>query len=96
MKIIGAGFPKTGTKSLWEAMEILGYKHAESPVWVDHILDDWVDLGEGRIEFDDIATKLDKLGFESCSDLPFNMYWEEFYNKYPESKVILSVRYLSN
>ena len=45
MKVIGAGFPKTGTKSLWHAMDILGYKHAESPVWVDHILDDWVDLG---------------------------------------------------
>ena len=37
MKVIGAGFPKTGTKSLWHAMDILGYNHAESPVWVDHI-----------------------------------------------------------
>ena len=27
MKVIGAGFPKTGTKSLWHAMEILGFKH---------------------------------------------------------------------
>lgn len=27
MKVIGAGFPKTGTKSFWHAMEILGYNH---------------------------------------------------------------------
>jgi len=27
MIVIGAGFPKTGTKSFWHAMEILGYNH---------------------------------------------------------------------
>ena len=47
MKVIGAGFPKTGTKSLWEAMEILGYNHKDSANWVDECLDTWVDCLKG-------------------------------------------------
>jgi len=92
MKVIGAGFPKTGTKSLWHAMEILGFNHLESPNWVDHLLDDWVSFMRGDSDFDSICKKVEKMGGESCSDLPWNLYWEEFFNKYPDSKVILTVR----
>ena len=42
VKVIGASFPKTGTKSLWRALVYLGYNHFESPNWVDRMLDDWV------------------------------------------------------
>ena len=42
VKVIGASFPKTGTKSLWRALAYLGYNHFESPNWVDRMLDDWV------------------------------------------------------
>ena len=90
--MIGAGFPKTGTKSLWHAMEILGFNHLESPNWVDHLLDDWVSFMKGDSDFDSICKKVEEMKGESCSDLPWNLYWEEFFNKYPDSKVILTVR----
>jgi len=92
MKVIGAGFPKTGTKSLWHAMEILGFNHLESPNWVDHLLDDWVSFMKGDSDFDSVCKKVEEMKGESCSDLPWNLYWEEFFNKYPDSKVILTVR----
>ena len=36
--------------------------------------------------------KFEELGGESFTDLPFNLYWEEFFRKDPTAKVILGVR----
>jgi hypothetical protein len=42
LQVICAGFPKTGTKSLYEALKKLGYNHFEVPEVCSFILDDWV------------------------------------------------------
>ena len=42
LEVICAGFPKTGTKSLYEALKIMGYKHYEVPDVFTHMLDDWL------------------------------------------------------
>ena len=158
MKVIGAGFPKTGTKSFWHAMEILGYNHLG--IWlIFHSVDAAVtELSRSlsRILLWNFNVKSHLIGsiicwmisliswvvrlilkqfvkrlkaweqnhvqvffskfshLKSCRlvftkqvywlcyrikiflkaniDFPFNLYWEEFYNKYPDSKVILTIR----
>ena len=112
MKVIGAGFPKTGTKSFWRAMEILGYNHLgiflffcpvsflvlvgqsqgpsfrsvssflhlESPIWVDHLLDDFKDFMSGEIDFETVCKKIESMEAESCSGIFQNF-------RSPESEV---------
>jgi len=92
LKVIGASFPKTGTKSLWRAMDHLGFNHVEVVTWVDHMLDEWVEFMKGNAPFDLVHDKFNELNGESFSDMPFNLYWEEFYKRNPNCKVILGVR----
>ena len=40
-KIICAGFPKTGTKTLYECLKILGFNHFEVPDMACHALNEW-------------------------------------------------------
>ena len=76
LKVIGASFPKTGTKSLWRAMDHLGFNHVEVVTWVDHMLDEWVEFMKGNAPFDLVHDKFNELNGESFSDMPFNLYWE--------------------
>ena len=89
VKVIWASFPKTGTKSLWRALNHLGYNHFDVPSWIDHMLDEWVSFMQGETSFDPVYQKFNELGGESFTDLPFNLYWEEFFKRDPTVKVIL-------
>ena len=89
LKVIGASFPKTGTKSLWRALNHLGYNHFDVPCWIDDMLDEWVNFMQGETSFDPVYQKFNELGGESFTDLPFNLYWEEFFKRDPTVKVIL-------
>ena len=62
------------------------------PTWVDHLLDDWTSFMRGETDFDSVCKKIEELNGESCTDAPWNLYWEELFNKYPDSKVILTIR----
>lgn len=91
LKVIGAGFGRTGTMSLKMALEQLGFGpcyHMEVvfqtpehlPIWhqaVDGDLPDWnAFLG----------------GFGSAVDWPTTHFWRELYDVSPDSKVILPIR----
>ena len=91
LKIIGAGFGRTGTKSLQLALETLGYGkcyHMEelfrNPEGVKH----WADAyNETLVNWNDLFKN-----YSSIEDFPGSMYYKELFNYYPEAKIILSVR----
>lgn len=91
MKLIGAGYGRTGTKSLKEALEILGvgpcYHMLEYRNHPEHYKY-WQQAAETR------QTDWDALfdGFQSCVDWPASHYWRELAEFYPDAKVLLSVR----
>ena len=97
VQVIGAGWGRTGTLSLKKALEILGYnptyhmmevidqKHC--PFWI-RVADkqpydfDEVFLGDGK----------GKPTYNATCDMPSAQFWKEQTERYPDAKVILTVR----
>jgi hypothetical protein len=91
VKVIGAGFGRTGTMSLKAALETLGFgpcyhmvevfEHPEhAPLWEAA----W--RGE-PVDWDDLLG-----GYEAAVDWPACTFYETLMDKDPEAKVILTVR----
>lgn len=91
LKIIGAGFGRTGTFSLKLALEQLGfgpcyhmYEVREHP----QLLAPWLAALQGELpDWDKVFA-----GYTSQVDWPASYYWKELHSAYPDAKVILSVR----
>ena len=91
LKVIGAGFGRTGTRSLKEALEMLGFApchhmvevfaHPEQvPLW------DKAALGQMK-NWDEIFAT-----YNSSCDWPSCSFYKELADFYPKAKVILSLR----
>jgi len=93
MKIIGAGFSRTGTMSMKSALAKLGYRsyHMEEAVmnFEKGDLDAWNAYMEGRSGMD--WHKL-LAGYDATADLPAALYYRELMEAFPDAKVILTVR----
>jgi Sulfotransferase domain len=91
MKVIGAGFGRTGTMSLKAALCQLGFGpcHHMSDATEDPELEDkWLQKARGRnISWAEILD-----GYESIVDWPGCYFWEELTSAFPGAKVILTVR----
>lgn len=91
LKIIGAGGPRTGTASLKDALEILGFGKCYHMQYLFNNPDDikyWTEL------FDTGTTDFEKMfdGFASTVDFPGHMNYKIFLEQYPDAKVILTER----
>ena len=91
LKIIGAGFGRTGTLSLKKALEQLGcgpcYHMFEVVERPDHIAR-WHRLAfEGVMDWDALFAD-----FQSTVDWPAARFWHELAECYPTARVLLSVR----
>ena len=91
IKIVGAGFGRTGTKSLKQALEMLGF----GPCY--HMIE--LHQDPERLRFWQEAADTGKTywnalfdGYNSCVDWPAAYYWRELADFYPDAKVLLSVR----
>ena len=91
LKIIGAGFGRTGTKSMKEALEHLGFgpcyhmfevfqRPAHIPVWHDAAF--------GK----DVGWEALLAGYQSGVDWPLAHFWEPLSQVFPEAKILLTVR----
>jgi hypothetical protein len=91
VKVVGAGFGRTGTLSLKTALEELGFgpcyhmvevfAHPEhAPLWEAAWRDDLVD-------WEEILG-----GYEAAVDWPACAFYEQLMERYPDAKVILTVR----
>ncbi|HUA10532.1 MAG TPA: sulfotransferase [Solirubrobacteraceae bacterium] len=90
MKVIGAGLPRTGTLTQKMALEMLGL----GPCY--HMVNVLADLGQadlwaraldGEAVWDEVFD-----GFQSTVDWPGGYFTEALADRYPEAKVVLSVR----
>jgi hypothetical protein len=91
LKVVGAGFGRTGTLSLKVALEKLGcgpcYHMAEVFPRPEHVAM-WHRLAfENAIDWDELFG-----GFQATVDWPSARWWREIAAHYPDAKVLLSVR----
>ncbi|HWI45857.1 MAG TPA: sulfotransferase [Rubrobacter sp.] len=91
MKVIGAGFGRTGTWSLKAALEVLGfgpcYHMTEVFAHPGHA-DFWSSAWRGEpVDWEGVLG-----GYEATVDWPACTFYEELMERHPEAKVLLSVR----
>lgn len=91
IKVIGAGGPRTGTASLRQALETLGFGkcyHMEHLFNHPEQLPLWHELFEtGSTDFDSLFD-----GFQSTVDFPGYQNYNAIFKKYPDAKVVLANR----
>ena len=93
MKVIGAGFGRTGTVSIQQALEHLGY-----PCY--HMQEVMKAYGRGHVALWDAAltghTNTDWAalfaGYEATVDFPACIFYEELMAAFPDAVVLLSIR----
>lgn len=93
LMVIGAGWGRTGTTSLKAALEQLGYPcyHMSECVERDHS-DFWNDIANEKCkDFNEVFCD-DDVKFTAAMDFPASLFWRELLQRYPEAKVILTVR----
>ena len=91
LKVIGAGFGRTGTRSLQLALENIGFSECyhmvslfRNPSDVIH----WQNAYDGKqVDWDSLFEN-----YSSAVDFPPSLYYKELAEYYPESKMILTVR----
>ncbi|MGB0385101.1 MAG: sulfotransferase family protein [Ardenticatenaceae bacterium] len=91
MKIIGAGFGRTGTMSMQAALEELGFKKCYHMIEVmkngGHARF-WHKASQGQpVEWDQIFE-----GYQATVDWPGCTFYKELIAQYPDAKVVLNVR----
>ena len=103
VKIIGAGWGRTGTMSLQKALQILGYKTYHMKEIVEENVDDvsthiesWrklldetpMDEGETRQELLRYVFK----NYNATTDFPACTVYDEIFEMFPDAKVVLTTR----
>jgi len=91
IKIIGAGLPRTGTNTLKQSLEQLGHKrvyHMKELLVYPDKLHYWKTLDEtGDTNWDELYE-----GYDGTVDFPGYPWYKEHMKRYPDAKVILTVR----
>ena len=91
LKVIGAGFGRTGTLSMKAALEQLGYDKCHHMMEVmpsKTQLDAWHAISQGGTPDWDAVFD----GFQASVDFPSSAYWRELAAHYPDAKIILTTR----
>ncbi len=91
IKVIGAGFGRTGTGTLRCALEKLGFDkcyHMSEIMAHPEKCKAWLKVKQEKIlDWDNIFT-----GYQATADWPCCSFYKEIYKHYPDAKVILTVR----
>ena len=85
MKVIVAGFSKTGTKSLNVALNKLGYEVYD---YMEHYWyhgDYWKRIFEGKGSLEDFKEMYENV--DAVVDIPVYYFWEEIHWAFPDAKV---------
>lgn len=91
LKVIGAGYGRTGTMSLKAALEQLGYDKCHHMLEVmpnPAQLDAWHAISQGEEPDWDAVFE----GYQASVDFPSSAYWRELAAHYPDAKIILTSR----
>jgi len=91
IKIIGAGLPRTGTNTLKNALETLGYSktyHMKELLVQPDSLHHWLTLeSTGTTNWEELYD-----GYEATVDFPAYPWYKEHLAQYPDAKVIFTTR----
>lgn len=91
LKVIGAGLGRTATFSMKFALEHLGlgpcYHMSEVLAGARRNIPLWLDVVNENPDWDTIFD-----GYQSTTDYPACTYWRELAERYPDAKVVLTVR----
>ncbi|MEL7541389.1 MAG: sulfotransferase family protein, partial [Pseudomonadota bacterium] len=91
LKVIGAGFGRTGTLSMKAALEQLGYGKCHHMMEVmpnDAQVDMWHRISQGETpDWDKVFD-----GFGASVDFPSSAYWRELAAFFPDAKIVLTTR----
>lgn len=91
LQVIGVGLGRTGTLSLKLALEHLGlgpcYHMVEVVGDMQRNVPLWIAAGRGAPDWDALFE-----GFSSSTDYPGCMFWRELAARYPQARLILTVR----
>ena len=68
MKLLCAGYAKTGTKSCSAALRKLGYNVADIAECYEHFVDIWIQYIEGNATIEDVIAEYDKKQFNMNND----------------------------
>ena len=85
MKVICSGMSKTGTKTLAQALRILGYKVYDFEEQYFYLGEEFGRLYKQGWTTDDIRKLYD--GVDAVTDVPGNFLWEDILKAYPDAKV---------
>ncbi len=91
LKVIGAGFGRTGTNSLKKALEQLGFEkchHMAEVLPSDTQVRLWHDISQNKPPAWDAIFD----GYQSSCDFPSSIYYKELADHFPDSKIVLTVR----
>ena len=91
LQVIGAGFGRTGTRSLQTALQILGFDACyhmlevmpQGPTGMQL----WEQAIRGEPDWDTIFS-----GYKATVDFPGCTFWKQLAEYYPDARVLLSVR----
>ncbi len=90
MEVIGAGLPRTGTLTQKMALEMLGVGPCYH--WVNVLADlDQVELWQRALDGEDVWDEV-FAGQRASVDWPGGYFYAQLAERYPEAKVLLSVR----
>ncbi|KAG1526364.1 hypothetical protein G6F52_002495 [Rhizopus delemar] len=92
LKVIGAGFGRTGTISLHEALNILGYNTYHMICCLKDESLDIKPFKEAHRNPEAIDWDKPYEGFDAAVDWPTCTFYKELMDKYPDAKVLLTVR----
>jgi hypothetical protein len=99
IKVIGAGFGRTGTASLRDALNILGFKCYHMREVMHNIKSShanlWLQAYEGKLtDYDMIfkSSSKDQNPYTATVDWPSTTVYTKLMEQYPDAKVILTVR----
>ncbi len=91
LKVIGAGYGRTGTDSMREALNMLGLGPCHHMLEVNASDEQkrlWRALARGEnLGWDNLFA-----GYNACVDWPSAHYWRQLIDVYPDAKVVLTYR----
>jgi len=91
LKVIGAGFGRTGTLSFKTALEKLGYvkcHHMKDVITSSTQAKQWYEISSGQNpDWDSVFE-----GYQACVDFPSANYYQQLAQYYPDAKVVLTLR----
>jgi hypothetical protein len=91
LQVIGAGFGRTGTATLRDVLETLGFgpcHHMRDLIIDPTKADPWARLTRGEdVDWDEVFA-----GYNSACDWPSSDYYRQLAAHFPDAKVILTIR----